>query len=365
MTGSGHIFEDSALALKMAERAHLLAGRIGRPVSLMEVCGTHTMSIARAGLRRLLPRNMKLLSGPGCPVCVTPPGVIDGILSVARTPGVIITAFGDMLKVRGACASLEDCRRSGAQVQIIYSAQDALETARQNPRNRVVFAGAGFETTTPSAALAVMQARDEKLENFSVYPAFKLVPPALRALLENKTELDGFLLPGHVSSVIGLAPYSFVAGEFKKPCVVAGFEALDILHAVNLLLEQILAGEPKVENAYPRAVRAQGNPEATRVTNAVFTAATARWRAIGDIPLSGLAFRPDWSAFDARTVFEISEPDTPEPPGCLCGAVITGRAAPSDCPLFRTACTPADAKGPCMVSSEGACAAWYRYGDPL
>lgn len=363
MPYSEKIFADPLLARKMAERAHLLAQKLNRTVALMEVCGTHTMAIARFGLRGLLPKTVKLLSGPGCPVCVTPPGVIDALLNIAGQAGVTVAAFGDMLKVRGAKDCLENCRQRGAQVLVVYSVQDALDHARQNPQNRVVFAGVGFETTVPSVALAVMQAREEGIKNFSVYPAFKTVPPALRALLESGTAIDGFLLPGHVSAVIGLKTYGFVADEFKKPCAVAGFEALDILHAVNLLLEQLLSGQARIENAYPRAVKSDGNPEALRVTNEIFEPVNARWRAIGELPHSGLGFRPAWSEFDAKRVFGVTEPDSPEPPGCRCGEVITGRAAPAECPLFKTACTPQNAKGPCMVSSEGACAAWYHYGD--
>lgn len=365
MTYSEKNFSNPELARRMAERAKTLAAKIGREVALMEVCGTHTMAIAKTGLRGLLPKNVRLLSGPGCPVCVTPPGVIDGILTLANNPGVIITAFGDMLKVRGAAGSLESCRMNGARVEIVYSVQDALDLARANPDSKVVFAGVGFETTAPSVALAVMEARETGVKNFYVYPAFKLVPPALRALLEGKTAVDGFVMPGHVSAIIGLAPYEFVAREFKKPCVVAGFEALDILHAINLLLAQIADNRAIVENAYPRAVHTDGNPAAVRAVEEVFYPADSRWRAIGDIPLSGLAFRPQWAQFDAKAAFNITEPDSPEPPGCRCGEVITGRAVPTQCPLFKTRCTPANAVGPCMVSSEGACAAWYHYGDSL
>ncbi|MFA6582849.1 MAG: hydrogenase formation protein HypD [Elusimicrobiaceae bacterium] len=364
MTYNEKPFSDSALAKRMLEKLYDSAQSAGRNFSFMEVCGTHTMAIAKSGIRAVLPENVRLLSGPGCPVCVTPPGVIDALLQAAALPGAVIAGFGDMLRVRGANGALEDCRLKGADVRVVYSPLDAVAIAEQNPRKTVIFAGVGFETTAPLSACAVKKAKALKLKNFYVYPAFKLVPPALRALLApGGAAVDGFILPGHVSAVIGLEPYRFIPAEFRLPCVVAGFEPLDILHAVNRLVSMVSENKPALENEYSRAVKPEGNPQAVRLLREVFEPADARWRAIGVIPASGLVFRQEWEEFDAALSLSLSEPLSPEPQGCRCGEVITGKITPKQCPLFKTACTPSAPAGPCMVSSEGACAAWFHYGE--
>lgn len=336
-----------------------------RPVSLMEVCGTHTMAISQFGIRGLIPGAVTLLSGPGCPVCVTPLADIDRMIAIARLDGVIMATFGDMVRVPGSGGSLGRARADGADVRIVYSPLDALEIAAGAPDRQVVFAGVGFETTAPTIAATVAAARQRGIGNFTVYPAFKLVPPALQALLSGRqAKIDGFLLPGHVSAVIGLAPYRFIAELHRTPCAVAGFEPLDILAGIVSLLEQRRAGQALIANSYSRAVPEQGNPEARRLLDEVFLAADASWRAIGDIPGSGLAFRPGYGAFDASLRFPVSVPPAAEPEGCLCGRVMMGLAQPHQCGHFGKRCTPSDPVGPCMVSSEGVCAAWHKYGTP-
>ncbi|MDD2772896.1 MAG: hydrogenase formation protein HypD [Elusimicrobiales bacterium] len=360
---SGFELQDAALAAKISAALAREAAGLGRAVSLMEVCGTHTMAIARHGLRRLLPPNIRLLSGPGCPVCVSAQGDIDRAVEISRLPGVITASFGDMLRVRGTRLGLDGARSAGADVRVVYSPSDAVAIARQNPGKNIVFIGAGFETTAPAIAAAVLAAQEENLGNFFVLPLLKLVPPALRAILSDESaKIDGFLLPGHVSAVIGVAPYRMLESEYKIPSVIAGFEPVEILHAVTRLAAKIKAGDASVENAYRRAVPDEGNPAALELLYKVFEPANVSWRAIGKLPGSGLMFRAAYGKFDAAQKFNIPEMESAEPPGCLCGAVLTGRALPPDCGLFGKECTPADAVGPCMVSSEGSCAAWYNYG---
>ena len=357
------LWKDPALAGRALEGLRrLMAGRAAA-VNVMEVCGTHTMAIAASGLRRLLPPGLRMLSGPGCPVCVTAPGDVDRIVHAARLPGVILASFGDMLKVKGSSGSLDDARAEGADVRVVYSPLDALALAQREPGRHVVFAGVGFETTIPTVGAAVLRAEAAGIENFSVLALFKTVPAALRAVLSDPGHcIHGFLLPGHVSAIIGLEPYAFAAQEYGVPCVVAGFEPLDILRGLNLLLEQSARKSAEVANEYDRSVKPQGNPRAREVIRQVFEPCDAVWRAVGNIPASGLGLRPAYARFDALRRFDIPYVPAPEPEGCLCGQVLMGKARPSDCGLFGKACTPADAVGPCMVSSEGACAAWYKYG---
>jgi hydrogenase expression/formation protein HypD len=351
-----------------ADIARYLAGRIRgastRPARLMEVCGTHTMSIFRSGIRSVLPDTLRLLSGPGCPVCVTSQGEIDAFIELARRDDVIVATFGDLMRVPGSRSSLQQERADGRDIRIVYSTMDALQAARDNPGRRVVFLGVGFETTAPTIAAAVATARQEEVANFSVYCAHKLVPPALAALMETDgVRVDGFLLPGHVSVIIGLDAYRPFFERYPVPAVVAGFEPTDILQAVAMLVEMIEAGRPQLANAYPRAVSAQGNPTARALIEAVFTTADAVWRGLGDIAASGLALRDEFEAHDARRVFGVEIVPVPEPKGCACGEILTGIKTPPDCPLYRKVCTPTDPVGPCMVSSEGTCAAYYRYHE--
>ena len=338
---------------------------VGR-VNLMEVCGTHTMAIARAGIKSLLPENVKLLSGPGCPVCVTPAELIDQILNLAMEPGIIITSYGDMLRVPGSTPgdSLLRRRALGARVEIVYSPMDAIEIAKENPAKEVVFLGVGFETTAPGTAAAVLTAQEQGLQNFTVWSMLKEVEPALRALIAmNGFNIDGFLCPGHVATIIGERGFRYLPEEFGLPGVIAGFEAEDILLAVYLLLRQIKEGRPRIENAYPRAVSADGNVLAQKMLERCFEERPDLWRGLGEIPRSGLGLKEELAAFDAEKRFSV-HCDSAEPPtACRCGEVITGRLAPMLCPMFGRACTPEDPVGPCMVSSEGACAAAYKYAD--
>lgn len=355
-------FRDPRLARAILARIHGLASAVDRPLRFMEVCGTHTMSAARAGLHDLLPPSVRLSSGPGCPVCVTAPGYIAAAVALAGDRRVTIATFGDLIRVPGGNASLERARSLGADVRVVYSALDALALARRDFSREVVFLGVGFETTTPTVAAAVRRARAEGIPNFSVLAAHKTMPRAMRAVLDSAdVAIDGILCPGHVSTITGSAMYAFIADEFGVPCAIAGFEPVDMLRGVRALLEQIVVGRAEVANAYGRVVRADGNPGARAVVAEVFEPADAEWRGIGVIPESGVGFRSDWRDRDAVHRFSIVVPEIAPPPNCLCGAILRGASDPDRCSLFGRACTPARPVGPCMVSNEGACAAAYRY----
>jgi hydrogenase expression/formation protein HypD len=346
----------------MVEEIRALAARIGRPLRFMEVCGTHTVAAFRAGIHSLLPDSVRLLSGPGCPVCVTPQGTIDAWLELARRPEVTLATYADMLRVTGATGSLERARGEGADVHVVLSALEALGLARRHPKREVVFAAVGFETTAPATAAVVAAARREGLANFSALTAHKLVVPAMRALLSDpRTRIDGYLCPGHVSVIIGARAYAPLVGEFRAPCVVAGFEGHQIVEGLLHLTRQVAIGVPRLENLYPEVVREEPQANATALLETVFRTADSRWRALGTIADSGLVLREAFAAHDAAVRFDIDEGPDREPPDCRCGEVITGRAEPRDCPLFGTACTPAEPVGPCMVSSEGTCQAWFRF----
>jgi hydrogenase expression/formation protein HypD len=338
---------------------------VARPMQIMEVCGTHTMAIGRHGLRSLFPKGLRLLSGPGCPVCVTPGSDVDQAIDLARRPRTIVATFGDMLRVPGARKeTLDAARAAGAHVRIAYSALDAVDLARQDPTQEVVFIGVGFETTSPTIAAAMKAAFQGGVSNFSVLPSFKLVPPAMTALCAAAdVRIEGFLCPGHVSTIIGTRPYGPVARAAHVPCVIAGFEALDILEGVAEIVEQIRDGRHEVVNGYARAVREEGNPAAQALLDEIFEVDDAAWRGIGIIPRTGLAVRDKYAALDARHRFRLP-PAAPDdlPAGCSCGLVMRGVIVPPECPLFGTGCTPALPIGPCMVSSEGACAAYHKYG---
>lgn len=330
-----------------------------RPVRLMEVCGTHTVAIFRHGLRQLLPPQVELVSGPGCPVCVTPNEYLDAALAYAAQPGAVIATFGDMLRVPGSFSSLEREKSRGARIRTVYSPLESLELAASSPDDKVVLLGVGFETTAPLTAACVLEAARRGLRNWSVLPAHKLVPPALAALLRQpQSRVDGLLLPGHVAAVTGTAPFA----SLPLPAVVAGFEALDILEAVLRLVRQVAAGERRLENAYRRVVRAEGNPLAQQLVAQVYRPAAASWRGLGRLEASGLEVRPEFARWDARQAWPVAVPGGAEPPGCRCGEVLCGSITPPQCPLFAKACTPLAPVGACMVSVEGACAAWYKYG---
>ena len=347
---------------QQVEEIRELSDRIGRPVRLMEVCGTHTMSAFRTGLRSLLPPEVSLLSGPGCPVCVTSNAFLDRAIAIARRPGTIVTTFGDMIRVPGTETSLERARAEGAQVRVVYSALDALKLARANPRVDVVFLGVGFETTVPGTALALRDAID-RVSNFRVLCAHKTMPHAMAALLRGgELRIDGFICPGHVSVIIGSQAYEFICREFKTPCVVTGFEGRDMLAGITMLLRQLAESRAEVEIQYTRAVRREGNARARTVVEEVFEESDETWRGLGIIPRSGLAIRPRFRAHDAFFCYEeIKVPESKDPRGCACGDVLRGAKSPRECLLFRKKCTPDHPVGACMVSSEGTCAAYYRY----
>ena len=336
------------------------------PVKLMEVCGTHTMAIAKAGIKTLLPEGVELLSGPGCPVCVTPAEVIDQVLALAMEPGVTIASYGDMLRVPGSTPgdSLLRRRALGARVEIVYSPIDAIEIATAEPLREVVFLGVGFETTAPGTAAAVLTAAEQGVKNFSVWSMLKLVEPALRALIGLEGfEIRGFLCPGHVATILGERGFRFLPEEYGMPAVISGFEPEDILLSVYALLRQIREGKPRVQNEYTRAVSPEGNKLAQAILAQAFEPREDLWRGLGRIENSGLGLREELREYDAQRRFGLETLPPPKPSACRCGQVITGRLAPKGCPLFGTRCTPEDPVGPCMVSSEGACAAAYKYSS--
>jgi hydrogenase expression/formation protein HypD len=333
-----------------------------KDVRLMEVCGTHTVSIFRSGIRSVLPQTISLLSGPGCPVCVTDQGEIDAFIELARIDDVIIATFGDLMRVPGTRSSLQKESAGGRDIRVVYSTFDALEIARKNPAQKVVFLGVGFETTAPTIAAAILSAAQTGVSNFSVISAHKLVPPALEALMAaEQINIDGFILPGHVSVIIGLNAYRSFFDRHRVPCVVAGFEPIDILQAITLLVEMLEAGRPALDNAYPRAVTPEGNIKAQQILDEIFEPADACWRGIGVIPQSGLKIREQYAAHDAQKLFDVQIPDARTPKGCACGEILIGTKTPPECALYKKVCTPMDPVGPCMVSTEGTCAAYYRY----
>ena len=339
--------------------------QLGR-VKLMEVCGTHTMTIAKSGIRSLLPESVQLISGPGCPVCVTPAGAMDAILRLAQRDDVILASYGDMIRVPGSVPGDNLIRRraSGARVEIVYSPMDALELARQCPAFQVIFLGVGFETTAPGTAAAILAAAEERIGNFTVLSLLKRVEPALRALMaEGETGIQGFLCPGHVATIIGEKGFSFLPRDYAMPAVISGFEPEDILASVYRLLRRIESGKPGLENTYARAVSIEGNRLAVQVMERVFEPCMDEWRGLGEIERSGLGIRREFEDFDARKRFGMEKIQTVGQTACRCGEVIRGRMTPVECPLFGRRCVPEDPVGPCMVSSEGACAAAYKYGE--
>lgn len=341
-----------------------IEGLVDKEICLMEVCGTHTVAIFKQGIKRLLPDSLRLLSGPGCPVCVTPNRDIDTAVLLSTQKDVVLTTFGDMIKVPGTTGSLEKQRAEGGDIRVVYSVLDALEIAKKNPSKKVVFLGVGFETTSPSIASTIHLAGQEGIDNFWVYSCHKLIPPAMQALLEaGEAKIDGFICPGHVSTIIGSIPYEFIPLKFGVPCVITGFESLDILQGIYMLLKQIRDGKSLVEIQYRRCVRPEGNQRAISGLYEVFEAADSEWRGIGLIPGSGLRIKEEYSSFDASLHFELPPLKvSQEKSGCICGQILRGISTPLDCLLFRKKCTPENPIGPCMVSSEGTCAAYYNYG---
>jgi hydrogenase expression/formation protein HypD len=336
----------------------------GRRYKFMEVCGGHTHTIYKHGIEDLLPPEIELVHGPGCPVCVIPMGRQDDALSIAGRPEVIFTTFGDMLRVPSSTVSLLDAKARGADVRMVYSPLDALKLARNNPDRDVVFFAIGFETTAPSTALTLLRAREEGLRNFSVFCNHVTIIPGVRAILGSPDlRLDGFIGPGHVSTVIGLRPYRFIASDFGKPVVVSGFEPLDVLQGVYMILRQLADRRSEVENQYKRVVRDEGNPKALQViAQTMQLRTTFEWRGLGFISQSALKLRPEFADFDAEIRYEIPGIRVADPKACQCGEVLKGVIKPWECKVFGTACTPDHPIGTCMVSSEGACAAYFNYG---
>ena len=333
-------------------------------VRLMEFCGGHTVTIFRYGIRQVLPATINMVSGPGCPICVTANADIDKAIALAQLPGVIITTFGDMIRVPGSYTSLQEVRAGGADVRVVYSTLDALKIAATNPAKSVVFLGIGFETTAPAIAASILQADEQKLTNYYVLSLHKVCPPVIRTLLDSgEIKLNGLICPGHVSAITGSAPWEFIAREYGIPCVISGFEPADILQTIALLVTQIENGESRVEIAYKRGVRPEGNLQALKFMDQVFEPAEAEWRGIGSVPDSGLKIKQTYREFDAENAFEIKVEKTRELQGCLCGEILRGVKTPADCSLFGKNCTPQNPIGPCMVSAEGTCAAYYQYGD--
>jgi hydrogenase expression/formation protein HypD len=331
-------YRDPALGKKLLEK---IRRESRKPIKLMEFCGGHTVAIFKHGLRQLLPDNIEMLSGPGCPVCVTASADLDKAIAIGRMPGVIITSFGDMVRVPGSRSSLQQAKAEGADVRIVYSAQDALAIARENPEKAVVFIGIGFETTAPTIAASILQAEREKINNYYVLSLHKVCPPIMKAILD-----------------LG---YRVLADDYHIACAVSGFEPVDILLAVDSLIGQIESGRPKVDIAYRRGVRPEGNPAALKLMEIVFEIGDADWRGIGVVPESGLVLRPEFAKYDADKHFKVDIEPAHEPGGCICGSILRGVSTPLECKLFRETCTPEHPVGPCMVSSEGSCATYYQY----
>jgi hydrogenase expression/formation protein HypD len=364
MTDSGSLafldeFRSGPQVLGLLEELHR---SITEPIKIMEVCGTHTMAISRHGIRQAVPDEVTLISGPGCPVCVTANSDIDTYIEMSLLPNVIAATFGDMMRVPGTRMGLAEARSRGAKVQVVYSTLDALKLARENPQSNIIFFGVGFETTAPTVAAALMEARESGLKNFFVQSVHKVVPPALEALSSTpELAIDAYLCPGHVTAIIGPEAYQPLADKYGLPCVIAGFEPADVIQALIMTAHQLSEKRSEVEIQYTRGVKNGGNPAARALMESVFTPCDAEWRGLGMIAGSGLALREEFRDHDALQHFQVDASYSREPKGCLCGAILTGLKTPRDCGLFAKSCVPEHPVGPCMVSSEGTCAAYYQY----
>jgi len=353
-------YRDPELGQKLIARIHRQSTK---PIKLMEFCGGHTVAIFKNGIRQLLPKTIEMLSGPGCPVCVTASSDLDKAIALSHLPNVIVTSFGDMIRVPGSSSSLQRTKAEGNDVRVVYSAQDAVHIARDNPDKSVIFIGIGFETTAPTIAASIMQAEQEEINNYYILSLHKLCPPIMKAILDmGEVRLDGIICPGHVSTIIGSQPYQFIPDDYGVASVVSGFEPLDILLTIDRLVNQIETGQPKVEIAYRRGVKPEGNPSALKLMDTVFEICKANWRGIGPVASSGLKLKDRYRLFDAESNFDIDAGSSLEPQGCICGNILRGVSTPLECGLFRTSCTPEHPVGPCMVSSEGSCATYYHYG---
>lgn len=351
-------YRDKKIVLAIAEEI----GKVSRkPITLMEVCGGHTMAIQRFGIPALLPENILLLSGPGCPVCVTSRKFIDQAIAYSRLPDTIITTYGDLIRVPGSTSSLDREKAGGADIRIVVSVMDALQIARNNPDKRTVFLGIGFETTAPASATAILGAKRMGLKNFFLLSSHKIMPPAMAALIDEGVKLNGYIAPGHVSTITGTSIYKDIPEKYGLGCVISGFEPVDLMESILMLVRQMENGKPRVEIQYKRAVREEGNPEARKLIDEVFGLRPDWWRGLGMLPASGLCIRDSYGMFDAERNIEVTVEPTKEDKGCICGEILKGLKKPTECKLFARACTPQNPVGACMVSHEGACHAYYRY----
>lgn len=361
-----NVFRDPVLGKEMIQAIKKQAQKFkdthGRKVNLMEVCGTHTVSVSKAGLRDVFRDDIELISGPGCPVCVTSHEDIDYMIELAKQPGVILCTFGDMMRVPGSNSSLAIEKANGHDIQVLYSPLEALDIAEANPDKKVIFLAVGFETTTPAIAATIDMAEKRNIENYYVFTVHKICPPVVELLFNDpKLKIDGLLLPGHVSAIVGRKALDFIASEYKVPSSIAGFEPLDVLAGMYDILRMLNSGEANVTNQYLRVVTEEGNVAALNIMNQYFTAAPSNWRGIGTIEGSGLVLRPEYQKYDARNLFDITIPESPNTRGCRCGEVLSGHIKPTDCGHFGRSCTPVNPVGPCMVSYEGTCATYFKY----
>jgi hydrogenase expression/formation protein HypD len=351
-------YRDKDLVLKLSEE---ICKNSTKSISLMEVCGGHTVSIQRFGLPALLPETIRLLSGPGCPVCVSSRKFLDQAIAYSRLPNVIITTYGDLIRVPGSTSTLDREKARGADIRIVYSVMDSLEIARKNPDKKIVFLGIGFETTSPASAAAVISAYLQKISNFHLFSSHKIMPPAMAALVDEGVKIDGYIAPGHVSTITGTSIYKDIAEKYHLGCVIAGFEPVDLMEAILMLVRQFEVNEPKVEIQYRRAVKPEGNIEARKMLDEVFELRDDWWRGLGILPSSGMGIRSKYSSFDAEKMLIVEVEPTREDKGCICGEILKGLKNPKECKLFAKSCTPENPAGPCMVSNEGACQAFFRY----
>jgi hydrogenase expression/formation protein HypD len=351
-------FRDKDLVLRIAEKIHKLSTR---PVSLMEVCGGHTMAIHRYGIPSLLPENISLLSGPGCPVCVSSRHFIDQAIAYSKLDNVIITTYGDLIMVPGSSSSLNREKAGGADIRIVYSVLDVLKLAQENKNKKIIFLAIGFETTAPSSAVAILNARRDNISNFFLYSAHKVMPPAMEAIVDEGVMIDGYIAPGHVSTITGSQIYENIANKYKLGCVISGFEPVDLLQTIYMLVKQIETHSPKVEIQYKRAVKREGNVKAQQIMYEVFNLQDDWWRGLGILKNSGLKLRKKYEQFDTEKIFNVEVEKTREDKGCICGEILKGIKKPKECKLFGKICTPDEPVGPCMVSQEGTCNAYFRY----
>jgi len=351
-------YRDKELVKKLVKQIQDLSKK---PVSFMEVCGGHTMSIQKFGIPSLLPDTIKLISGPGCPVCVSDRKYIDQAIAYSRLEDVIITTYGDLIRVPGSSSSLDEEKAKGADVRIVYSVLDALTIAKENKNKKIVFLGIGFETTAPSSAAGIIRAQMAGLSNFYVFSSHKIMPPAMEALIDEGVKLDGYIAPGHVSTITGTGIYENIPKKFGLGCVISGFEPVDLLRAIYMLVKQVEENSPKVEIAYTRVVKPEGNIKAQQMLEEVFDLRDDWWRGLGVLPKSGLGINEKYRNFDAEKMIPVEVEPTKEDKGCICGEILKGLKNPKDCKLFAKACTPNDPVGACMVSHEGSCHAYYRY----